>query len=312
MKIHVLLNALDYGDAVSSHCISLKRRCHELHIEASIYAQHVHDQVSEHTSPLASLLNESSPNDVLFHQFFNETSLISHVEKFPGRRVLMYHNITPPSFLPENNPVSRSCSHGLRQLGSLTHLYDHAVAMSEFSRSDLEQLGYPNTSVFPLLVDIDELRKRPANPIILAQPKLAYPVFLFVGRIAPNKRIDDLLHFVAAYRRESPGCCLLLVGDEDQHPDYISRLRRLMKQLSLVPGVDVIFKGKVPNDHLVAYFRVADAYISLSEHEGFGAPLVESMAFGLPTFAYAAGACEGNDGWGWHCVRREGLAGDGG
>jgi glycosyltransferase involved in cell wall biosynthesis len=46
----------------------------------------------------------------------------------------------------------------------------------------------------------------------------------------------------------------------------------------------------VPDDDLAAYYRWADAYISLSEHEGFCVPLVEAMATDVPVLAYAAGA----------------------
>ena len=51
-----------------------------------------------------------------------------------------------------------------------------------------------------------------------------------------------------------------------------------------------VFTGGVPNEDLAAYYRWADAYVSLSEHEGFCVPLVESMAMDVPVLAYAAGA----------------------
>ncbi len=292
MKVHILLNALDYGDAVSSHCVVLKHRCREVGAEAAIYAEHVHDRVRKHVSPLESLLGESTENDILIHQFFNETFLSPFVEKFPGRRVLMYHNITPPSFFPEKSHVFRSCARGLRQLPTLMYMYDHAVGMSDFSRRDLEQRGYRECGVFPFLIDTQELRRCLANPIILARPKPAQTVFLFVGRIAPNKKIEDLFRFLAVYRHRNPDSCLVLVGDDAQHPEYKRHLLSVMRELSLRANVDVRFTGKVPDDYLVAYYRTADASISLSEHEGFGAPLIESMVFDLPTFAYAAGACE--------------------
>jgi glycosyltransferase involved in cell wall biosynthesis len=41
---------------------------------------------------------------------------------------------------------------------------------------------------------------------------------------------------------------------------------------------------------LVTYYRLADLYVSMSEHEGFGQPFIESMYLGLPILAYAAAA----------------------
>jgi glycosyltransferase involved in cell wall biosynthesis len=50
------------------------------------------------------------------------------------------------------------------------------------------------------------------------------------------------------------------------------------------------FTGAVPDEDLAAFYRWADAYVSLSEHEGFCVPLVEAMAADVPIVAYAAGA----------------------
>jgi glycosyltransferase involved in cell wall biosynthesis len=50
------------------------------------------------------------------------------------------------------------------------------------------------------------------------------------------------------------------------------------------------FTGPVPDVDLAAFYRWADVYVSLSEHEGFCVPLVEAMAADVPVLAYAAGA----------------------
>jgi glycosyltransferase involved in cell wall biosynthesis len=53
---------------------------------------------------------------------------------------------------------------------------------------------------------------------------------------------------------------------------------------------EVVFTGQVDDDELYAYYRLADVFLCLSEHEGFGVPLQEAMLFGLPVIAYDAGA----------------------
>jgi glycosyltransferase involved in cell wall biosynthesis len=50
------------------------------------------------------------------------------------------------------------------------------------------------------------------------------------------------------------------------------------------------FTGAATDDDLAAFYRWADVYVSLSEHEGFCVPLVEAMAADVPVLAYAAGA----------------------
>ncbi len=291
MKVYILTNALDYGDAVSTHCILLKQCAEALGIPAFLHAEFSHESVAEHTTPLKELTRTATADDVLLHQLFNETSLMHLVEQFPGRRVLMYHNITPAHYFPPSSATYLSCSRGLRLAQSLTSLYDLAVGMSDFSCQDLARMGFPRTGVFPLFLDLKRILFLAPNPRLLsAEP--AGTRLLFVGRIAPNKRIEDLLRLLAEYRNGDAGAHLVLMGNEWQHPSYRESLLDLAKSLSLRIGVDVRLTGKVPDSDMAAYYRTADAFVSMSEHEGFGAPLIESMAFGVPVFAYAGGASE--------------------
>jgi glycosyltransferase involved in cell wall biosynthesis/GT2 family glycosyltransferase len=292
MKIRILLNALDCGDAVSSCCISIKKRCGELGIDAQIYAEFFHPEVASHGVHLSRLLAESSEDDILLHQFFNESRHLVLAEQFPGRRVLIYQNITPPEWFPAGSELERASQRGIDQVRSVRKLYEFAVGASEFSRRDLENMGFPNTGVFPVLVDPEALRALPPSPEILAQRKPETTTFLFVGRVAPNKRIEDLLHFLAAYRAQGGGGRLVVVGNDAQLPGYRDLLLRVAAELSLEYGKDFLLTGKVPAEHLNSYYRIADAFVCMSEHEGFCVPLIESMASGLPTFAYAATACE--------------------
>jgi glycosyltransferase involved in cell wall biosynthesis len=110
---------------------------------------------------------------------------------------------------------------------------------------------------------------------------------LFVGRIIPNKRIDDLIRVFAVYKRLDPRSRLLLVGDTRGHERYYDRLQQLIRALAVK---DVVFTGHVDDDDLAAYYRVSHLFLCLSEHEGFCVPLQEAMHFGLPVLAYDTGA----------------------
>ncbi len=68
---------------------------------------------------------------------------------------------------------------------------------------------------------------------------------------------------------------------------YLDRLRELVRELGVE---EVVFTGHVDDDELYAYYRVADVFLCLSEHEGFCVPLQEAMHFSLPVIAYDAGA----------------------
>ncbi|HLH27534.1 MAG TPA: glycosyltransferase, partial [Acidimicrobiales bacterium] len=86
-----------------------------------------------------------------------------------------------------------------------------------------------------------------------------------------------------------PGACLTVVGAPSE-PHYASALRRYAAELGL--GASVAFRSGLREAELSAHYAAADVLVMLSEHEGFGVPLVEAMAHGLPVVAYRSGAVE--------------------
>jgi glycosyltransferase involved in cell wall biosynthesis len=111
---------------------------------------------------------------------------------------------------------------------------------------------------------------------------------LFVGRIIPNKKIDDLIRTFALYQRHLHARSrLLLVGDYRGHERYFDRLQEMVRALGVQ---EVVFTGHVDDDDLRAAYAAADLFLCLSEHEGYCVPLVEAMACGVPVVAYDAGA----------------------
>jgi glycosyltransferase involved in cell wall biosynthesis len=111
-----------------------------------------------------------------------------------------------------------------------------------------------------------------------------------VGRIAPNKKIEDHIRLAELYKRYVDAYYrFVFVGRTDVVPRYYSMIRALMSELRLLND-RFIFTGPVSDDELAVYYRHAAVYLSLSEHEGFGVPLVEAMAADVPVLAYAAAA----------------------
>ena len=111
---------------------------------------------------------------------------------------------------------------------------------------------------------------------------------LFVGRMIPNKRIENVIRSFHAYQqRFNPRSRLLLVGSHGGFEKYLTMLHQLVATLGVS---DVHFSGHVSNEELTAYYEAADVFLCASEHEGFCVPLVEAMAADVPVLAYAAGA----------------------
>ena len=111
-----------------------------------------------------------------------------------------------------------------------------------------------------------------------------YINFLFVGRIVPNKRQEDVIRIFYYFNKYiNSKSRLFLVGTYMNMNKYYVRLNELIERLKLK---NVYITGHVDFKELLAYYRLADIFISMSEHEGFCVPLIESMYFNIPIVAY--------------------------
>jgi len=208
-----------------------------------------------------------------------------------GVKVLQYHNITPASFFAPYDPaLFRLAALGRRELATLAGHVDLALGDSEFNRQELEALGFTPTGVMPIAVNtarITDAPPRPALERILADGLINV---LFVGRIVPNKRIEDHIRLAEQYKRYVDAYYrFIFVGRYDGLPRYYAQIRALLDQYEMLPD-RFWFTGPVPDEDLAAFYRWADAYVSLSEHEGFCVPLLEAMAMDVPVLAYSAAA----------------------
>jgi L-malate glycosyltransferase len=208
-----------------------------------------------------------------------------------GTRVLQYHNITPAAFFAPYDPgLFRLAALGRSELQTLVGRVDLALGDSEFNRTELEEMGFAPTGVLPIAVNTERITKaarRPALEKILSDGLIN---ILFVGRIVPNKKIEDHIRLGEIYKRYTDNYYrFIFVGRYDGAPRYYAQVRALVSEFQMLPD-RVWFTGAVPDDDLAAFYRWADVYVSLSEHEGFCVPLVEAMAADVPVLAYAAGA----------------------
>jgi glycosyltransferase involved in cell wall biosynthesis len=205
--------------------------------------------------------------------------------------VLQYHNVTPAAyFAPYDPALFRLASLGRRELATLVGRVDLALGDSEYNRQELESLGFDRTGVFPIAVDTARVTRRTRRPALERLLDDGLVNFLFVGRIAPNKKIEDHIKLAEEYKRYVDAYYrFIFVGRYDVAPRYYSTIRALMSELRLLND-RFIFTGPVPDDELAVYYRHAAVYVSLSEHEGFCVPLVEAMAADVPVLAYAAAA----------------------
>jgi glycosyltransferase involved in cell wall biosynthesis len=208
----------------------------------------------------------------------------------PGRRVVIHHNITPPEFFTAwDEEMARICALGRRELPSLAGVAHLGLGDSEYNRQELEAAGFAATGVLPIYLDFDRYRE-PPDPVLSRMLGDGRTNVLFVGRVAPNKRHDDLIRMAACWKRFiSPDLRLVLVGKGPRTRGYADALQSLMYELGFT-AAEVVFTGHVTHRELLACYATAHVFVSMSEHEGFGVPLVEAMLMDVPILARRAAA----------------------
>jgi len=288
-RVDQILVDLHYGDAVGNEALAVRALLRGAGIASDIWAERVDDRLAKEALPVDGYLERSNPEDVcLFHLAVGDRAP-RIVRDSLSRLVLIYHNVTPPDFFLGFSPeLIRLGEQGRRLLGELRDRAELALAKSEFSRADLVRAGYPRSAVLPILFDFSRYEQAPA-PVVRRLYGDGRTNLLFVGRLAPNKRVEDLIRSFAVYARFlDPRSRLLLVGSDAGQGPYRRGLEALARELQVADRV--VFTGHVDDAELAAYYSVAHLFVCLSEHEGFGVPLIEAMHFGVPVLAYDAAA----------------------
>ncbi|MDQ2951478.1 MAG: glycosyltransferase [Chloroflexota bacterium] len=287
--VHQFHPVLAPGDAMSDHVFALRARLRSWGYASEAYAIEAKPGLETETRSYRELFRSMTAADTLIMHFSMGNEVFDQLTKLPGRKVLVFHNVTPPEFFVGINPHAAAAARlGLRQLAELAPRIDLAIGVSEYDRRALDAAGYERTRTVPILIDWTRFDVEPDHAVRGLLHGLRSKL-LFVGRIAPHKRQDDLVRMLAYYRRcIDPDALLVLVGSHRDQPQYFARLQELAKTLHLDGAVR--FTGAISLPELVAYYREATSFVSLSEHEGFGVPLLEAMYLGAPVVAYDAAA----------------------
>lgn len=281
--LHQFLTGATAGDAITDHALLLQGWLRELGFVSEVYAWHLHPSMEGSVRPMQAYRRGRGEAWGIYHH-----SIGSDVPDFllgQGMRlILIYHNITPPEYFDSSDPLRAHLARlGQRQLQELRPATGLALAVSRYNESELREAGYVDTAVLPLCLRVE--RYEAAD--LPARPATSGPRLLFIGRLAPNKRQEDLVKLLYCLRRARPAAELVLVGDRWE-VGYDRWIEELAADLGVRDGV--VLTGKLSQAEMVGHLRAADFYVSMSEHEGFGMPLIESMYLGLPALAYAAAA----------------------
>lgn len=299
MRVDQWTPDLRRGDAIGDSILLMRDAFRSWGHRSEVYSLTLSEDVAREARPFSDWA-PSGPGDVVILHYAIASPLTAALREQAGRRVLIHHNVTPAAFFADWDPeLARICQEGREQVASLRDHVDLALGDSEFNRRELEQIGFPRTGVLPICLDFDRYRRQAANPVLLRELRDGMVNLLFVGRIAPNKGHDDLVR-VAAYWKRFIGSNVRLVlagslprretGEGRPMPrHYFDGLQSFFYEQAMTPA-EVLFLGHVDHDDLLACYRSAHVFLSMSEHEGFGVPLVEAMLMDVPVLAHRAAA----------------------
>ena len=287
MEIHQLLPNFVPGDAISNHARTLRQLLRSWGFDSEIYAHFVHPDVAHDCRSLKEFPAAAS-RAVLYHYSTASPEASHALLAVKGKRALLYHNITPAYFYaPYCDSVYAVLRAARAGLGQFRSVVDLTLGVSPYNCAELAAAGYANPCLLPLLVEFEQLASQPPCPVTLQRFDDDWKNFLFVGRLAPHKRQEDVIRAFACYNRlVNRRSRLLLVGTAGGLERYSFHLREVVSSLEMEHHV--VFAGYASLAELVAYYRLAHLFLCMSEHEGFCVPLLEAMYHRVPIIAHAA------------------------
>ena len=287
--VHQVLAKLAEGDAIGHEVIGIQRVLRHAGYDSEIFVEVADARLAQLTNDYRALRDVSHRDNLLIHHFSVGSDASRLAYSLPDRMLLVYHNITPPEYFVTFQPaLARFCYLGRRELRAYARRCVLALGDSEYNRNELETEGFPRTAVLPVVPDFHHLDVVP-SPVVARTLDDDWTNILFVGRMVPNKKIEDLIRCFHAYQTHfNRRSRLLLVGSNAGLDRYADALVELIHELG--QQQHVVVTGHVSNAELTAYYDVADLFLCASEHEGFCVPLVEAFYKQVSVLAYAAAA----------------------
>lgn len=285
------MTRLNLHDAIANDILAMDEALKQQGYDSRIMAYNIHEALADRAEELN--LTVLSPEDIaIFHKGTGDR-LTKQIANLPCKKVMVYHNITPAKYYPLYDPaLFLVLALGRLQLRRYASRMDACWAVSQYNAKELRHYGVPKekTAVLPILFSKEERKIQPNQK---TQQKLRAnqgTKLLYIGRIAPNKKPEDVIKAYTIYKdKYDKNATLYLLGGWDGLEKYYAKLKGFAADLNLTDE-QVVFAGRVTDEEREAYLRNTDLLLCLSEHEGFCVPLLEAASRNLPILAYAAAA----------------------
>jgi len=284
--IHQLTPGFTYGDAITNQTIVIRNYLRKIGCNSQIYSIYIDPKMSKETIKFDPLRIDKD-SGIIYHHSIGSV-LTDFAIKHPGPKSLLYHNITPHELIKSyNSKLSRELKEGREDLCRISNHFSISVGDSEFNAKELLENGFQNPDVLPIIIDPDRWNS-PPNHKLMDQLQDGKTNIIFVSRIIPSKCQYDLIYAFSEYLAMDSDARLILIGAFTPGDPYCEYVLRTVKDLGIERNVTIT--RLVGDSDLQAYYRTADLFWSMSEHEGFGVPLIESFWFDIPVLAYKSSA----------------------
>jgi glycosyltransferase involved in cell wall biosynthesis len=288
MNVHQFLTSYAYGDAIGNEALEIRDFLRSHGMRSEIFSLSFHPRYAHEVKNYLEYDRYSATGNVALFHFSIGSPVTKKFLRLPDRKAIIYHNITPHRyFLDYHRVLAKDCFKGRVELKSLADKVDLALGDSEYNRRELAEVGFPRTGVLPLLINFTHL-DRPIQTVFKQLFGDGKTNLIYVGRIIPNKKIEDVIRIFHLFQRFfHPDSRLFLVGEYRGFERYLAALQDQIRRLKVK---NVLFSGHIPQEELVSFFKMSRIYLHMSDHEGFCAPILESFHLGIPVLAFAAGA----------------------
>lgn len=285
MRFDQILAGYADGDAISREARSFRDLFREMGFESDIFAPagNISENMVHDARPLEDF--RCSSGDMVLYHFSIGSEAAGCFAGAAGRKLVRYHNITPGEFFDGfDDELAVRLRTGRAELEGICRSADLVIADSEFNAGEVRAVGCENVKVFELVADLEEYEPDERK---LDRYADGFSNILFVGRIVPNKKVEELmLAFNWINKTIDARSRLVLVGSERSCPAYFHMLKMLAFRLDLD---NVCFEGFLNESELAACYCCADVFVSASRHEGYCLPLIEAMKYEVPVIARRCG-----------------------
>lgn len=292
MKLHIVAPDIRAGDAVGNHCLYLAKALRDHGVATALYARrHDPDQEVCRLDDLLTSTKLNKTDDVLLISYSTFQPRLAELMALPCRKLVYFHGVTPTEMLLDHDPEAAYwSSRALLQLPLLAQC-QHIIANSQWNMTDLIrhfQVPLPAqllSVIPPVTPDMPLFRRSGRTRRNLQSPMQ----LLSVGRLAPHKRIEDVIDIVTGLHKSGIDTQLTIVG-RATNEDYQQFLLRTAGASGIMRRVD--FRGHISDSELDECYAQADLLVSASLHEGFCVPVLEAMQQGTPTVLRRGTAAE--------------------